>query len=62
MKIRAVNEVKLTYRDWFCDDMSKEAVHIAMDVTSLEQLESRLDDISAGEYDAIEAELRGIRR
>jgi hypothetical protein len=61
MNIRSVNEAKRIYEDWFASTMSKEAIHVAMDVTKLAQLETFRETISAGEYDAIEAELRGVK-
>lgn len=57
MNVRGVNEAKKTYLDWFASDMSKEAVWVAMDVQTLEDLESyrERDHLSAGEFDAIES-------
>jgi hypothetical protein len=49
------NEARKTYRDWFCDGMSERGIEVAHEVTNLNDLEFYREQISAGEFDAIES-------
>ena len=50
--------VRNTYDDMFCSQPSDEAIDIAEEVFNGEDLEDYREDLSAGEYDAIDLNLK----
>jgi hypothetical protein len=62
MNVTTVNEARRTYRKWFGDGMSERGIEAAREVRNLTDLEYYRDEISAGEFDAIESAILFSRR